>query len=243
MVKAEDIRFTNCDIMDYKGFDFSKMTEEDWFKFAKANKTFKEPGVSEHELYAIYQGLMRKRAPITILETGQCFGTTTRFFLCYTMKYGGHLYSCELKKRQQFHDSMRELGLLDKFTTIEGDSMKVPWDKPIDFLFIDSEHALDDALGEYIRYRPFLKSDAIVGWHDTDFCPGVKAAVEIAHVLDRLEPICISTNKASAGVHIYKRIGRRTGEMLWGQQNLDVFKRLEKLGEVVNSASSVRKPK
>ena len=228
MVELADIKDLNRDISEYKGKDISELAKHDelgWFYFAKANKGFREPGVSYQELYALYRGLMTKKQPLNILETGQCFGTTTRFLLCYVMKYGGNLYSCECKIRPLFKESMEELGLWDKFTTLEGNSMTFPLDPnfTIDYLFIDSEHALEDALGEYMRYRAYLKGEAIVGFHDTECCPGVAAAIEIANMVDVLEPISIVENKASAGCRVYARTGKRTGNFLMAQKNKETM--------------------
>lgn len=199
------IRDLNEDIMKYKGTDWENMSVSDWFHFSKANKTFKEPGISYEEMLALYTALMSRKVPMTILETGQCLGTTTRFFTIYTLKYGGRHYSIEMLLRPIFQNAMKELGLLDKFTTIKGNTMTVPWDKPIDFLFIDSEHCLTDALGEYMRYRVFLQGEAIVGFHDTDSCYGVRRTIDIIkNEIDDLELISKCDNRASAGIEFYK---------------------------------------
>lgn len=194
----------NEDVMIYKGTDWKNMSVPEWFHFAKANAIFREPGISYEELLAMYDALMTFKRPIEILETGQCLGTTTRFFTIYTLKYGGNHTSCEIKRRDLFVKAMKDLGLEDKFTTL-GDSMKTPWDKPIDLLFIDSEHCITDALGEYMRFRVFLKQNGVVGFHDTDTCYGVRRAIDIIkNEIDELELVSKADNSASAGIEFYR---------------------------------------
>lgn len=199
------VRDLNEDILKYKGTDWKNMPVYDWFHFAKANKSFGEPGVSYEELLALHTALMTEKRPLTILETGQCFGTTTRFFLVYVLKYGGELYSMEFKVREPFQKAMKELGLADKFNTIAGNTMTVPWDKPVDFLFIDSEHCITDALGEYMRYRVFLKQGGIVGFHDSEICYGVRRTIDLINSeIDELELISKSQDKMGAGIELYR---------------------------------------
>jgi len=203
-LKSMGVRDLNEDVAKYKGTDWATMPVYDWFHFAKANLTFHEPGISYEELLALHTALMTFKRPITILETGQCLGTTTRFFTVYTLKYGGTHTSCEIKPRSLFVDAMKDLGLYDKFTTI-GNSMLEPWNKPIDFLFIDSEHCITDALGEYMRFRVFLNQGAIVGFHDTDTCYGVRRAIDIIlNEIDDLELVSQAANTASAGIEFFR---------------------------------------
>jgi len=203
-LKSLGVSDLNEDIIKYKGTDWKNMPVADWFHFAKANLTFREPGVSYDELFALYTALMTQKRPMTILETGQCLGTTTRFFVLYTQKYGGHHTSCEIKRRELYVNAMKELGLEDKYTTI-GNSMRAPWDKHIDFLFIDSEHCITDALGEYMRFRVFLDNNSIVGFHDSENCIGVTRTIEIiTNEVDDLELVSKSENVGGAGVVFFK---------------------------------------
>jgi len=206
-LRSLGVRDLNVDVMDFKGTDWKNMPVADWFHFAKANKTFREPGIAYTELAALYDALMSTGPrPLTILETGQCLGTTTRFFVVYTQKYGGYHTSCEIKRRDLYVNAMKELGLEDKYTTL-GNSMKAPWDKEIDFLFIDSEHCITDALGEYMRFRVWLKQGGIVGFHDTESCYGVRRAIDIIrNEIDNLEPVSMDNAKSGAGIEFYRLV-------------------------------------
>ena len=191
------------DILEFKGRDLTTLDDLELFQFCKANKSFKEPGLSAEEIVMLHEVMKSIKNPLTIVETGICFGVTTRYFIVRNMKYGGELYSFEINIREQFESAMKELGLWNKINVL-GHSMKTPWDKNIDFLFIDSEHALSDALGEYMRFRVYLTANSIVGFHDSDTCYGVKRAIEIIHEIDDLELIGEVSDRFSAGIKFFK---------------------------------------
>jgi len=219
-VDGIEVGDTNKSIYEYKGRDLKSLNIEEWLQFAKANKEFGEPGIAYDELRAIHEGIeLLGNRPLTILETGMCFGTTTRYFLVRKLKYGGEVNSVESRIRPLFKKAMTDLGLWQELNVLEGNSMKVPWNKGIDVLFIDSEHALSDALGEYMRYRVFLNNNAIVGFHDADACYGVSRAIEIiTGELDSLKLVSRSTGQAGFGLKVFQldalnvvqnRIGRQ----------------------------------
>jgi hypothetical protein len=216
-MKIEEIEILeyNKDILEFKGRDFKNISLDEWFYFCKANLTFGEPGIDYYELAALHQACetLGKR-PLIILETGMCFGTTTRYFLIRTIKYGGELHTFEVHIRDKFKETMQELGLWDKIN-LHGHSIKDTWNKDIDVLFIDSEHALADALGEYMRFREWLKGDSIIGFHDTNCCIGVKKALEMIQEVDELELICEVDNNASAGIKLFRRKIKNRTDRLW----------------------------
>jgi len=195
------------DILEFKGRNFKDLDELEWFQFCKANKTFREPGLSSEELVMLHNSIkVYTGSPLTIVETGICFGVTTRYFVVRNLKYGGELHSFETHLRPDFQKAMEEIGLWNQFHVL-GHSMKAPWEQNINFLFIDSEHAMSDALGEYMRFRVWLTGESMVGFHDTDNCYGVKRAVEIANEIDDLELVGEVTGRLSAGIKIFKLKG------------------------------------
>lgn len=205
----------NKDILEFKDIDFKNISLDQWFYFCKANLTFGEPGIDYYELAALHQAceIIEKR-PLVILETGMCFGTTTRYFLIRTIKYGGELHTFEVTIRDKFRETMQELGLWDKIN-LHGHSIKDAWNKEIDILFIDSEHALEDTLGEYMRFRKWLKENSIIGFHDTSCCAGVKKALEMIQEIDELELISEVDNKASAGIKLFRRKTKNRTDRPW----------------------------
>ena len=191
-------------VEDFIGRNLLDFTTKEWFQFAKANKNFHEPGISADELRALHEAFaVFGNRPATIVETGMCFGVTTRYFLVRTLKYGGSLHTFEVMIRPQFKEAMERIGYWNNIN-VHGHSVRDPWSDTIDFMYIDSEHALADALGEYMRFRVWFTSNTIIGFHDTDVCPGVRKAIEFIQEVDDLELISESTNQAGAGIKFYK---------------------------------------
>lgn len=60
-------------------------------------------------------------------------------------------------------------------------SMKTPihYDRKVDFLLIDTEHGLENALGEYMRWRMYMNGGGVAAFHDSEL-PAVHRAIEIA---------------------------------------------------------------
>lgn len=194
----------NVSIYDFAGRDLTKLSEMEMLQFCKANKTFGEPGISGDELAALHiaaQSLGDR--PIVSVETGICYGTTTRYFTLRSMRNGGRHHAFEIWVRDDFKKAMQDLDLWKKFD-IHGHSIKDNWQGNIDFLYIDSEHALQDALGEYMRFRVWLNDNSIVGFHDVDMCPGVAKALEMIQEVDDLELISSSLNNLAAGIVFFK---------------------------------------
>ena len=215
IIEGIEIFEHNKDILDFKDADFKNMPIDEWLNFCKANASFGEPGIDYLELGALHEACetLGKR-PLTIVETGMCFGTTTRYFIVRAMKYGGEVHTFEVYVREKFKEALVELGLWDKIN-LHGHSIKAAWSKDIDVLFIDSEHALADALGEYMRFREWLSGSSIIGFHDTDCCIGVKKAIEMIQEVDELELICEVTNKMGAGIKFFRRIVKNRTDRPW----------------------------
>lgn len=221
--KAEDMEFDLRTIDDnafdttfFEGVDLKKINTLQWFQFCKANKAFGEPGISEYELAALHNACEKSfgRNAINIVETGMCYGVTTRYFLIRNLKYGGTLTNFEVFTREKFEAAMRKLNLWQNIIR-KGHSMKDHYEGGIDMLWIDSEHALEDALGEYMRFRVWLNGNAVIGFHDTDCCPGVAQAIKMIQEVDDLELIEESTLVGGAGCQIFKMKNRNRTDRDW----------------------------
>lgn len=164
-----------------------------------------ETGMSPNEVGLIYD-LLEKKQPKAIVELGRNFGCSTRILLQYVVRHpGSFLHSWDLKQWGNLEESFRNQGfqinqmhhaLSENFDytlaitstgqTIANmrvaDSMttdienKTRW---VDFLLIDTEHGLENALGEYMRWRPYLKSGSVIAFHDSEL-PAVARAIELA---------------------------------------------------------------
>ncbi len=192
------------DVGDFKDVDWKTAPVWKIFQFCKANKRWLDPGISWWELAALHEAVEKVKGPAVILETGQCWGTTGRYFAVRTIREGGEFHSIELVTRPKFDEAMVEVGLAPFINTIRGHSQKIPWDKLIDILFIDSEHCMSDALGEYMKYRLFLKQGSIVGYHDVCNCWGVARAIEIMQEMDDLELISSTDIGYGAGISMFQ---------------------------------------
>ena len=196
------------EISDFKGKDLTKLSELELFQFCKANRKYREPGIHPDELRCMHEAVSPFNGKsCTIVETGMCFGVSTRYFAIRNLKYGGKHINYELFLRESFKEDMVDIGLWDSITK-KGHSIKDSYEGgDIDILLIDSEHAMSDALGEYMRFRPWLKGEAIIGFHDTDCCPGVRRAIEVILTMDDLILISESTNIMGAGMQWYRNNG------------------------------------
>jgi len=208
MVVVDGVEITepNNRVLDYSGTDWKSMNITDWIQFCKANTEFREPGITYDELRALHEAceLLGQR-PLRIVETGMCFGTTTRYFAIRTVKYGGDLHVYEINVRPMFKEYMQGMGLWDHIN-VHGHSITDEYDgKKIDLLWIDSEHALQDALCEYVRFRPYFYENTLIGFHDSDICAGVAMAINMVQEMDELEQVAYSGDRLSSGCRIFKR--------------------------------------
>ena len=108
------------------------------------------------------------------------------------------LDSWDLKHWDGFIETMRDNGYVfcslgrscfvdGKFytTVIRDDAHSIKTDIPpylvqrgVDFLLIDTEHAIENALPEYCRWREYLNSGALIAFHDSTL-PAVARSIEI----------------------------------------------------------------
>jgi len=212
-----EIQVVYKNITEFANTDWKNASLVDWIHFAEANQGF-EPGISFDEVRALHEACetLEPRA-LRIVETGMCHGTSTRYFLVRVLKYGGELHSFEVHVRKEFQDALEGLGLW-KSIHLHGHSMRDPWQGSINVLFIDSEHALEDALGEYMRFRVWLEANAIIGFHDSDSCPGVVKAIEMIQEVDKLELISESTGQMGRGVKMFKRLQASRSDRPWNSR-------------------------
>ena len=191
------------DFLSYKDFDWSNATDVDLLCFGKG---FTQEGIAVTERGAFLDALKYMGTKkFTYLETGLCEGSSVKTALGWALKNNGaDISSMELKLLPKFEEMMTKIGLVDKVTILKGDSQKLPWDKKIDFLFLDSEHALSNVLGEYMKFRLYLKEGTgIVGFHDASL-RGVKLAIDIIQNIDCLELISECVDNSVYGIRFFK---------------------------------------
>ena len=194
-------------IIDFKDFDWKQATEDDIMRFGKTLDDL-ERGIPGPEMPYLMTALNSITYPkdreMTIVETGMFYGTSTRTWIAWTLKNGGKVYTAEVVIMEDFKKKMEDAGYW-QYVNIIGNSMECEWDKPIDFLFIDSNHYFVYAWGEYEKFSKYLVPGAIVGWHDTmTNTDGVRPAIERAKEEDTLEFIC--SQEVHCGIEFYRFI-------------------------------------
>jgi hypothetical protein len=82
----------------------------------------------------------------------------------------------------------------------------------IDFILIDTEHGIEDAVGEYMRFRPYLAAGSIVAFHDSTL-PAVARAIDMVREIegwggrDRIAEEYAPASEDGFGVHIMRMKG------------------------------------
>lgn len=164
-----DSREEHGAVIDFKDFDWTKADDEDIIRFGKT-LDLPERGISLGETRILLKALEGIKYPsdreMTIMETGIFYGTSTRIFIVFALKNGGKVYSCESNSRELFENIMKKANYW-QYVNLLGDSLECEWNKPIDFLFIDSGHSFKLCYGEYSRFIKYLVKDGIIGFHDT----------------------------------------------------------------------------
>lgn len=99
-------------------------------------------------------------------------------------------------QRKEKHE---KLGIFGAVNFIKGDSQEVAlnWDRPIDLLFIDSDHSYLGVLKDICSWIPHVKSEGRIIFHDYDrpTSPGVCQAVdEFVRYSHRFKEVSIVTS-------------------------------------------------
>ena len=165
--------------------------------------------MSVNEVALMYD-LLEKKGACNIVELGRNYGTSTRLFLQHVVRHGGYLESWDLKHWGNLKDTFTFQGFhvspyadyaeheqsyqigdnKDIFSRILiADSIMtpiIPQKRWVDFLLIDTEHSIANALYEYGRWRQYLRSGAMVAFHDSTL-PGVVRAIELIKEIELAE--------------------------------------------------------
>lgn len=115
-----------------------------------------------------------KSTPGRALETGTGWGESAKFlgellpkWTIYTVDgfglYGdGRIYdSWDHRKIKEVNKS-----LPSNVIQILGDSQRIPWELPLDFLYIDADHSYNGCYADFLRYSPYVKSDSFICFDD-----------------------------------------------------------------------------
>jgi len=115
--------------------------------------------------------------PEVTVDLGVDWGFST---FCFAMPRIGKVYGIDTFEGDQFTggnhgfyeyvlNKQEKLFMKDNVTFIKGyfDDVAKTWDKQIDILHIDGDHAYDSIKNDYETWSPFLKENGVVLFHDT----------------------------------------------------------------------------
>jgi cephalosporin hydroxylase len=113
-----------------------------------------------------------------VLELGVEKEHSTIAFLEASSQVGGHVCSVNLDSCGQAKAPVRNAGLEAYWTFIEGDDLKIDWQRLVDHLFIDTQHIFAQAFAELTKYEPYGSPGGVISLHDSVTFPGLARAAE-----------------------------------------------------------------
>ena len=114
----------------------------------------------------------------TAVELGVARGESTIALLEAAKQIGGRVYSIDITPCLDAKARVQSYGLQEYWAFIQGDDLKVEWNKSIDHLFIDAHHTFDQTMRELQKYEPYVRNGGIVTMHDIVSFPEVLQAIK-----------------------------------------------------------------
>lgn len=127
--------------------------------------TLRDSDINEHLL--VLYGLAVADNSQILCEIGA--GQSTYALTAAANSTLGQFYSIDLTKeaRERLFPNAPDLDKESRYHFIQGNSLDVVWDKPIDFLFIDSGHEYNLTMAELRKFTPFVVDKGFICMHDT----------------------------------------------------------------------------
>ncbi|MFQ5951093.1 MAG: class I SAM-dependent methyltransferase [Candidatus Geothermarchaeales archaeon] len=133
------------------------------------------------DIYAFLPTLYRmalKSRRGRILELGVGSGESTIVFLAAAKEMGGHVTSVDIESCFAAQNRVKDAGLSGFWTFVQEDDLALPWNRPIDHLFIDTSHRFDHTMMELEKYERWVVPGGTLLMHDTTLFPEVWQAIE-----------------------------------------------------------------
>lgn len=129
-----------------------------------AKLTEHDNDIAEH-LQRLYELVLETNAQV-VVELGPGSGNSTSALLRGVEETGGQVWSCDVAFCDHIYT---EVQTHPQWTYVLADDLAVVDEcpRPIDFLFIDSEHTYQQTLDEMFTYIPLVRSGGCVAMHDT----------------------------------------------------------------------------
>lgn len=130
-------------------------------------------GTSGEPTLQMLYSLIRAARPQIVFEYGVChaFGTGYMAQALKDNEYG-HIWGFDLNVLPSAFELLKEAGLRDQVTLVEGDSKEQGSKKAkslgeeIDFVFIDGDHTTEGMYGDFKSIEKYLAPQALVIFHD-----------------------------------------------------------------------------
>ena len=114
----------------------------------------------------LWQCVVRQDAQV-VVETGTARGDSARIWAAALTLTGGKLWSIDKDSLiGAWGDTFKRQ--YPQHTFLTGDSATIPWDLPIDILFLDSDHHYDHVLAELRHFAPWMRKGSTIFVHDSD---------------------------------------------------------------------------
>jgi len=117
----------------------------------------------------ILHGLILATMSKHILEIGTFRGYTA-ICMALALPDGGKVWTIDAKpKRIELYarKEIERFGLQDKIECVIGRSEDIEWNRSIDFLYIDGNHAYESVKADYLKFSPFMRESGVIVFHDS----------------------------------------------------------------------------
>ena len=125
--------------------------------------------ITDH-IATLWECVMRQDAQV-VVETGTARGDSARIWAAALALTGGKLWSIDIESPAAGWEDAFHLQY-PQHTLLKGDSTTMPWDLPIDILFLDSDHHYKHVLAELHHFAPWLRKGSTIFVHDSNHAEG-----------------------------------------------------------------------
>lgn len=154
--------------------------------FAKPSTTLEKYAcdqyIESHEHMMFLYFLVTNKKMTRMVEIGTRYAAgSTLSFLYAAKEMNGHLTSIDNDEDGGLEVARKRVSDLDLnkyWTLLEGDSLGIEYNDPIDSMFIDGLHTYDQVSGELAKYEPLVVPDGIITLHDIVLYPEVEDAIK-----------------------------------------------------------------
>lgn len=143
------------------------MTDKQWkLKLDKASIFIREYAATEAQQRFMCEIVEKLPEDSITVELGVCYGMTSALLSMSTRgRYFGVDHFLMVGHYNEIVDNFNKLGITN-YEFLVGNTQDVPWDRPIDFLFIDAGHDENNVKPDCEKWIPFVKPGGYVAFHD-----------------------------------------------------------------------------